>query len=483
MLRRIVECVPNFSEGRNPEVLRQIASAIRSVPGILLLGQEQDPDHHRAVITYVGDPEAVVEAAVRAAAIAKQHIDLRCHQGVHPRIGAMDVLPFIPVQNVTLDDCAALARSAAQQIWERCAIPCYLYEAAAVREDRRNLASIRKGNFEGLVQEVATVPGRRPDVGGPLLHPTAGAVAVGARKFLIAWNVLLKSDDLNAAREIAALVRQSSGGFPFVKALGLSLSSKGVTQVSMNLLDFEETPMQPIFDAIRQEAESRGIEVIGSELIGFVPRKALEVNVRQSLQFLNFEPGRVLEHRIESLELARFATVRGNAGEFRLDAYAVQALELLAQAAAMAATALADAVPNVAPGQDDTGEQQAGGNILLAQRAAEDALVWLSEKRPQAQPSLETFGRWLTLAERCVDLKSRLAAERQRFLGDGSSHTTAHAFQAAWHLAEASFRCFLLALGDHEIADDLTAAGEGPSDVARPQGLRQRLRALQSLAR
>lgn len=479
MLRRIVECVPNFSEGRNPEVLRQIASAIRGVPGILLLGQEQDPDHHRAVITYVGDPDAVVEAAVRAAAVAKERIDLRCHQGVHPRIGAMDVLPFIPVQNVTLDDCSALARNAARQIWERCGIPCYLYEAAALREDRRNLASIRKGNFEGLAREVATEPERRPDVGGPLLHPSAGAIAVGARKFLIAWNVLLKSDDLLAAREIAALIRQSSGGFPFIKALGLSLPSKGITQVSINLLDFEETPLQAVFDAIRQEAARRGIEVIGSELIGFIPRKALEVNVRQSLQFLNLQPDRVLEHRIESLEQARFTTARGNAGRDNQAAYAVQALELLAQAASMAATALAASALD----QDDTGGHQSGQDVLSEQRAAEDALVWLREHPAEAQRSSESIRRLLSLAEQCVDLKSRLAAERQRFLRDVSDIVTAHTFQAAWHLAEASFRCFLLALGDHETADDHGDQGVEQARDARPQGILQRMRALQALAR
>lgn len=314
MLPRIVECVPNFSEGRDPRVVEEIAAAIRGVHDVLLLGQELDEDHHRAVITYVGSPDAVVEAAVRAAQVAVTRIDLRQHRGVHPRIGALDVLPFIPVKNITLAECAQLAHVAAHQIWQRCAVPCYLYEAAALLENRRNLASVRQGEFEGLSEQVLVDEHRRPDVGGPQLHPTAGAVAVGARKFLIAWNVLLNTTNLADARAIAALVRQSSGGFPFVKALGLALPSRGITQVSMNLLDFEVTPMQTVFDAICAEASRRGIEVIGSERIGFVPRDALVATTPDSLRFVNFTPDNVLETRIENMLDARtraYASERG----------------------------------------------------------------------------------------------------------------------------------------------------------------------------
>ncbi len=439
MLRRIVECVPNFSEGRDPEVLHQIAAAIRAVPGVLLLGAEQDADHHRAVITYAGSPEAVVEAAVRSALVARERIDLRRHQGVHPRIGALDVLPFIPVQNVSLAECATLARQAAQQIWERCGIPCYLYEAAALREDRRNLADVRRGNFEGLAAEVAMDPTRHPDIGGPLLHPSAGAVAVGARKFLVAWNVLLKTSDVAVAREIAALIRQSSGGFPFVKALGLELPSRGITQVSMNLLDFEETPMQPVFDVIAEEALKRGVEVIGSELIGFLPRKALEVNVRQSLHFLNLAPDRVLEHRIDSLEQARFPVSPLLTEPDGGHAEAALGLQLLAQAAHMMAGLFAGQETADAMGQKPPHLYEAEAETQFWVREAQALLHRMGDASHTESPDA-----WdeplLRLAEHCVALKSRLVAEKLRFVADPTSQCNLERYQTAWQLAEAALR-------------------------------------------
>lgn len=298
---QIVECVPNVSEGRNPDVLQAICAAIRTVPEVLLLGEERDEDHNRAVITFAGAPDAVLEAALRCAEVAVSRIDLTAHRGVHPRIGALDVLPFIPVSGITMAECVAIAREAAQQIWKRCGVPCYLYESAAQRPERRNLESFRRGQFEYLRDALPGNSALWPDVGGPELHPTAGASAVGARKFLIAWNVWLKTEDVTVAREIAALIRQSSGGFPFVKALGLPLASRSLTQVSMNLTDFEETPPQAVFDAIVSESAKRGIEVVGSELIGFVPNSALEVNFRESLRMLNFSHDSILENRIATL--------------------------------------------------------------------------------------------------------------------------------------------------------------------------------------
>lgn len=440
MLRRIVECVPNFSEGRDPQVIQEIADAIRAVPGILLLGQEQDEDHHRAVITFVGSPDSVVEAAVRAAQAAKQRIDLRRHSGVHPRIGALDVLPFIPVQNVTLADCAALAERAAAQIWERCGIPCYLYEAAARREDRRNLAEIRKGGFEALLRELPSMLERRPDVGGPLLHPSAGAVAVGARKFLIAWNVLLRTRDLAATREIASLVRQSSGGFPFVKALGLPLASRGITQVSMNLLDFEETPMQPVFDVIRQEAAKRGIEVIGSELIGFLPRKALEANVRNSLQFLNLSPERVLENRIEGLETARFHSSRQAGSPDHPAAILLQATELIGQAAEAGAIAMRLLAGSEKQMFLEQAERDCEAVARSAQEAAREIEKWANGTTEASTGEVATC----RAIDSCLDLKTRLATLRQLF-SDGSALPAAvYRFQMAQHLADAGLRAFLL---------------------------------------
>lgn len=297
---RLVECVPNFSEGRDLGVIRALAAAIESVPGVYLLDEEHDVDHHRAVMTMAGEPEAVLEAAIQAAALAIERIDLNRHMGVHPRIGALDVLPFIPVSGVSMEECARLAREAAEQIWDRFRVPCYLYEAAAESSERRNLEAVRKGQFEGLREAVKIDPSRWPDVGGPELHPTAGATAVSARKFLIAWNVWLRTEDLAIARQIAKVVRQSAGGFPFVKALGLPLPSRGLTQVSLNLTDFEATPPQPVFDAIVAEAARHKVEVMGSELIGLAPRRAAGLQFREGLRWMNFSEDSILENRLES---------------------------------------------------------------------------------------------------------------------------------------------------------------------------------------
>lgn len=307
---RLVECVPNFSEGRDPDLIRDIAAAADSVPGAYLLDEERDEDHHRSVLTLAGEPEAVLEAVLRATALAVQRIDLNQHRGVHPRIGALDVLPFIPVSGISMEECARLAREAAERIWSRFRVPCYLYEAAAQAVDRRNLEAVRRGQFEVLRDAVKHDPARRPDIGGPELHPTAGATAVSARKFLIAWNVWLRTEDLAVSRQIAKIVRQSSGGFPFVKALGLPLPSRGLTQVSLNLTDFERTPPAPVFDAIVAEAARRKVEVLGSELIGLVPRDAVSEEFREKLQWMNFHESSILENR-----LAEVIAERRRAGE------------------------------------------------------------------------------------------------------------------------------------------------------------------------
>lgn len=311
MPERLVECVPNFSEGRNLEVIRAIAAACDSEPQAYLLDEEHDEDHHRAVITVAGEPEAVLRAVLRAAEIAVGRIDLNGHRGVHPRIGALDVLPFIPVSGVSMEECAELARRAANAMWERFRVPCYLYEAAAAHKGRRNLEAVRKGQFERLREAVRQDPARQPDIGGPELHPTAGATAVSARKFLIAWNVWLRTDDLAVSQEIAKAVRQSSGGFPCVKALGLPLASRGLTQVSLNLTDFERTPAPPVFTAIAAAAAKRGVEVAGSELIGLVPRGAVTQEFRENLQWMNFNEGSILENRLETRIAERFRTQNG----------------------------------------------------------------------------------------------------------------------------------------------------------------------------
>lgn len=276
-MRTLVECVPNFSEGRDHAVIARIVSAARDVTGIVVLDQHSDASHNRSVLTFVGPPEVVREAAVRLVGQAARSIDMNSQRGVHPRIGATDVVPFVPVSGVTMEDCVQLAHAAGMEIFERYAVPAYFYEAAAMREHCRGLENIRRGQYEELREAVKSDPLRRPDVGGPLLHPTAGATVVGARKFLIAFNVNLNTSDLSVARMVARNVRASSGGLPALKAIGLLLSvssSLSRAQVAMNLTDFAQTSIPAAFDAVRQEAQRLGSDVHSSELVGLAPEAA-----------------------------------------------------------------------------------------------------------------------------------------------------------------------------------------------------------------
>ncbi len=293
-----MECVPNFSEGRDAAKVEAIVEAIRSVPGVFLLDREMDADHNRSVITFVGSPESAAKAALRGVAKAVELIDLTRHQGAHPRIGAADVVPFIPLEGVTLEECVGLARRVGQQIWERLGVPVYLYEAAATRPERRNLENIRRGQFEALREEIATSPERRPDFGEPRLHPTAGATVVGARKFLIAYNILLNTPEVEVAKKVARAVRASSGGLPFVKAMGVELKERRLAQVSMNLTDFEQTPMHQVFQAVESEAARHGAAIVSSEIVGLIPRKALEMAAAANLKLENFSPTLILENRL-----------------------------------------------------------------------------------------------------------------------------------------------------------------------------------------
>ncbi len=290
----IVECVPNFSEGRDRAVLSAINRAIASVEGVAVLDQTMDADHNRSVITFAGPPDAVVEAAVRGAGKAVETIDLSRHTGVHPRLGAVDVIPFVPLQNITLGECAALAVRAGQEIWTRLRLPVYLYG-----EGGRPLEEVRRGQFEGLREAVRTDRSKRPDIGGPELHPTAGAAIVGARKVLIAFNVNLNTNDIAIAKQIARAIRASDGGLPNVKAIGLRLESRGLAQVSMNLTDYEVTPPHVVFLEIQRQALKRGVSLAGSEIIGLIPRRALELANGVDLHIENFHPRLVLENRLE----------------------------------------------------------------------------------------------------------------------------------------------------------------------------------------
>jgi len=297
-VRTIVECVPNFSEGRDASKVEAIIQALLAGPDVYLLDREMDADHNRSVVTLVGTRESVGEAALRGIAKAAELIDLNHHQGAHPRLGSTDVVPFVPIAGVTLDDCVRLAEWVASEAWRRFRVPTYLYEAAARRPERRNLENIRRGQFEGLREEVRSNPERRPDFGEQELHPTAGATVVGARKFLIAYNINLATPDTALAKSIAKKIRASSGGFPHVKAMGVELKARNLAQVSMNLTDFETTPIGTVFDAVAREAAAHGVTVAGSEIVGLVPRRALEEAAVHYLKVENFHPELIFENRL-----------------------------------------------------------------------------------------------------------------------------------------------------------------------------------------
>ena len=294
----LVECVPNFSEGRDAAKVDAIIAAMK-VPGVYLLDREMDSDHNRCVITLVGEREAILEGAIRGVGKAAELIDLNTHQGAHPRMGAADVVPFIPIDGVTLADCVAMAKQAGAEIYKRYGVPVYLYEAAATRPERQGLENIRRGQFEGIRAEIATNPARLPDFGEAALHATAGATVVGARKALIAYNVFLNTADVEIAKKIAKAVRFSSGGFKFVKGAGFLV--RGQAQVSMNLTDFEQTPIHRVFEFVKREAARYGVVPVSSEIVGLIPKQALEQAAEWFLQVENFDSSLILENRLASV--------------------------------------------------------------------------------------------------------------------------------------------------------------------------------------
>ena len=297
-MKRLIECVPNFSEGRDAGKVDAIVSTMSSVAGVYVLDREMDADHNRCVITLAGEPDAVAEAALRGVGKALELIDLTKHTGAHPRVGATDVVPFIPIEGVTIEDCVALARRTGNEIWTRYRIPVFFYEAAAMRPERVNLENVRRGQFEGLREEMKRNPERQPDVGEPKVHPTAGVTVVGARKFLIAYNVNLNTPDVGIASKIAKAIRFSSGGFRYVKSMGVELKARNQAQVSINLTDFEQTPMHRVYEAVKREAERYGVVPVGSEIVGLVPKKAMEMAADFFLQLENFSPAQVFENKL-----------------------------------------------------------------------------------------------------------------------------------------------------------------------------------------
>src|SRR5712675_935364 len=300
----LVECVPNFSEGRDKAKVDAIVDAMK-IPGVYVLDHEMDSDHNRSVITLVGECEAIQEAAIRGVGKAAELIDLNVHTGAHPRMGAADVVPFIPIDGVTIEDCVAMARHVGEQIWKRFQIPVYLYESAAATPERQNLENIRRGQFEGIRTEIATNAARKPDFGEARVHPTAGATVVGARKFLIAYNVFLNTPDVEIAKKVAKAVRFSNGGMRFVKGAGFLV--RGLAQVSMNLTDFEQTPVHRVYEMVKREAARYGVMPVSSEIVGLIPKKALEQAAEWFLQVENFDSSLILENRLAAVISGKMA--------------------------------------------------------------------------------------------------------------------------------------------------------------------------------
>ena len=438
MTQTIVECVPNFSEGRDAAKVDAIIEAIRSVRGIVILDRELDADHNRSVITFAGPASAVGEAAFRGVERAAGLIDLRRHTGVHPRIGAADVVPFVPVEGVTLDDCVRIANELGQRLWERLRVPVYLYEAAARKPERVNLENIRRGQFEGLRDEVRTNPDRKPDFGEAELHPSAGATVVGARKFLIAYNINLNTADVEIAKKIAKAIRFSSGGFRYVKSMGVPLASRNLAQVSMNLTDFEQTPIHRVFEAVRVEAARYGASIVGSEIVGLIPKRALEMTAEWYLRAENFHPSLVLENRLAE------ATTMDGLNEF-LDELAAPTATPGGGSAAAAAAAMAAALGAMVsglaklPAEDFEADRKFFAEAVKRDAAAYEG-VRAAYKKPKdergpfvEQALLEAAKVPLEVAEGATGLKERL-----RTLKGAASEKFGSDVETALGLAEAA---------------------------------------------
>ncbi len=454
MARRLIECVPNFSEGRDPEKVAALAETVRAVPGVTLLGQELDADHNRSVLTFAGGPEAVSEAAVRVVGKAVELIDLNRHTGVHPRIGAADVVPFVPIQGLTLEDCVRIAEWAGQEIWRRFRVPVYFYEAAARRADRVNLENLRRGQFEVLRQEVLTNPERAPDVGEPRLHPTAGATVVGARKFLIAFNINLSTPDVEIAKRVARAIRFSSGGFRYVKAIGVPLASRNLAQVSINLTDFEQTPMHRVFEAVRTEAARYGAGIAGSEIVGLIPKRALEMAAEFYLSCENFHPDLVLENRLAAAaptaavsELLASLAASDNAA-----AGAGAAALVAAAAAALASGAAAQAGQ---PEPELEGERRELAEIIerlrvVLEGAPAESAPGAGGQPPREEPLKQVVAMTLDVAERSFALLGRL----QRIEGEAGAESNPSLAAAATLARAARTAALTCARGHLESIDD-----------------------------
>lgn len=297
MFNKIIECVPNFSEGRNMDVIEKIVAPFIKTEGCKLLDYNPDKDHNRVVVTVIGEPEAVKKAMVEAAGIAIANIDMNKHQGEHPRMGAIDVVPFIPIKNVTMEESVALAKEVAEEMASKYNLPIYLYEKAAASSQRENLANIRKGEYEGFKEKIK-LPEWKPDFGPSELHPTAGATVVGARMPLVAFNINLATSDIEIANKISKCIRHISGGFRFTKAMGVDLKERGIVQVSINMTDYTKTALYRVFETVKFEAARYGVNIVGSEIVGLTPMEALVDTASYYLRLENFSMNQVLENRI-----------------------------------------------------------------------------------------------------------------------------------------------------------------------------------------
>ena len=438
----LVECVPNISEGRDKAKVDAIVAAMK-VDGVYLLDREMDADHNRCVITLVGEREPIQEAAIRGVGKAAELIDLNAHQGAHPRMGAADVVPFIPIEGVSIEDCVAMARQVGAEIWKRYQIPVYLYEAAATAPERQNLETIRRGQFEGIRAEIATNPARKPDFGDPRVHPTAGVTAVGARKFLIAYNVFLSTPDVQIAKNIAKAIRFSSGGLRFVKGAGFLV--RGMAQVSMNLTDFAQTPIHRVFEMVKREAARYGVSPVSSEIVGLIPKRALEAAAEWFLQVENFDSSLILENRLS-------AVIGGKAAVGGLRAGVEPFVEQLA-------------APTATPG---------GGSAAAASAAMAAALATMAASMSRGKKAYLQYERELSdaiarLGQLREELKAAIDADAESFNVVMKAYKQAKASADADSMIDAALKqATRVPLGVAESAREIVAIVEKLKPITNP---------------
>ncbi|MGB9077429.1 MAG: glutamate formimidoyltransferase [Terracidiphilus sp.] len=451
MPNTLVECVPNFSEGRDKAKVDAIVEAMK-LPGVSLLDREMDADHNRCVITLVGERDAIQEAAIRGVGKAAELIDLTKHQGAHPRMGAADVVPFIPIDGVTLEDCVAMAEHVGAEIARRFQIPVYLYEAAATSPERQNLENIRRGQFEGIRDEIATHPGRKPDFGEARVHPTAGATVVGARKFLIAFNVFLNTSDVDVAKKIAKAVRFSTGGLRFVKGAGFLV--RGMAQVSMNLTDFEQTPIHRVFEFVKREAARFGTTPVSSEIVGLIPKAALEQAAEWFLQVENFDSSLILENRLAAVMPGKTAVGGLRAGvEPFIEQLAAPTATPGGGSAAAASGAMAAGLATMVAGSS-WGKKA----YLQYESQLGDALARLAQLREELKAAIDADAEAYNLVMKAYKA-TRDSADRSREISPALRHATRVPLSVAQKTAEVrQIAMHLKAITNPKMESDLTTA-------------------------